>query len=124
MPTVADLQETVLDAEAIRDVANHYTSWVSAAWLDGVTFFVDSTLDQAIQVQIEGHYQQSNTRPVNVGAAVGVAAGGDSAAPGVHRTSTAWLYMYRVRITALVAPTAGSVTVIAIKQPRVVGGAM
>lgn len=123
MPTVADIEETVLDAEEIRDVANHYTDWVSAAWLEGVTFFVDTTLDQAIQVQIEGHYQQSNTRPVNVGAVVGLAAGGDSAALGVHRTSTAWLYMYRLRITALVAPTAGSVTVIAIKQLKVAGGA-
>jgi len=124
MPTVADSQESVLESEEIRDVVAHYTDWVTAAWLEGVTFFVDSTLDQAIDVQIEGHYRQSDTRPVNVGAVIAVAGGGDSAAPGVHRTSNAWLWMYRLRITALILPTAGEVNVIAIKQPRVLGGAM
>jgi len=112
-----DTQVEVMD-EDIRDVLPHYSNWVVATTLDGITFFCDSLLDEAVQVQIEGHYLESVTRPVNVGAVVGIAAGGDSAALGIHRTSTAWLYCYRVVVTALIAPTVNSIVVTAILQPK------
>lgn len=123
MGTIADVQEVILDEEEIRDALAHYTDWVYAGWLEGVTFFIVNDLDQNVAYVIEGHYDPASAdASVDVVGGVGNVAANDTGADGVHRTSTNWLWAYRLRITAAGAPAAGDISVHAIKQLRMRGG--
>jgi len=126
MPTVADDYVQIITANQIRDLNAHYSNWVTATWLNGISFVIDNTLDQNVTVQIQGNYigwpiAAANIRPVNIGAPLAVVTN-TKGGIGVHRTSTFWLPFYRVEITAVLLPAAGQIDVYAVRETREIGG--
>lgn len=94
----------------IRDTNDHISEVVNATKAGSVTFMYKNTLDQAVDFQLQGSYDEDFTTDVwDIGAATQLAAGNVTTQYD-YDTLTDFFPFIRVKATCTVGPAVGTAT--------------